>query len=420
MNYLQILNNSNIPKSDHKTLVLDLFAGCGGLGLGFELEGFKTIGYEMEENAAKTYNNNLEGECKTEYLTEDSVFPEAGVIIGGPPCQPFSVGGNQKGTNDIRNGFPAFINAIKKVKPEIWMFENVRGLLYKNKWYFDEVIKELEQEGYVIEYKLLNAKNYGVPQNRERVIVVGHKGGFKFPTPFDYVITVGEAIGDLIETIPPESKFLTQSMNEYIKRYEIASKCITPRDLHPHLPARTLTCRNLAGATGDMHRIKLSDGRRRRILVREAARIQSFPDWFVFEGNEQSQFNQLGNAVPPLFAREIAKCIKSYLEERLIINKTKHMGENSMQENQFIKVGSKYSKGFFEKSIEVQELIQQALIILYKLGIPFESFTNRGLERIAMSLLALGDVKKSNDWINAKENMNLTTREIIKYLGLFA
>lgn len=119
-----------------------------------------------------------------------------------------------------------------------------------------------------IEVKLLNAVNFSVPQNRERLIVVGHKGNFHFPKQLERRISAGEALGEFAHEAPPESKFLTPSMDEYVLKYEKASFCKRPRDLHLDEPARTLTCRNLAGATGDMHRIKLLDGRYRRLLLR--------------------------------------------------------------------------------------------------------------------------------------------------------
>ena len=104
-------------------------------------------------------------------------------------------------------------------------------------------------------------------------------------------------------------------MDKYVENYEIASKCINPRDLHLHKPARTVTCRNLAGATGDMHRIRLADGQRRRLTPREGARLQSFPDWFEFTGKETSVFNQIGNAVPPMFSYALAQSVRRYLDE---------------------------------------------------------------------------------------------------------
>jgi len=141
--------------------------------------------------------------------------------------------------------------------------------------------------------------------------VFGHRSTFTFPKAHTSKVTVGEAIGDLMHTTPPESKFLNAAMDTYVAKYEKASHCINPRDLYADRPARTLTCRNLAGATGDMHRVRLADGRRRRVIVREAARLQSFPDWFEFSGNETDQFNQIGNAVPPYLAYQLAQSLKA-------------------------------------------------------------------------------------------------------------
>ena len=333
LNYVEKINQElKIPPASDLT-VLDLFAGCGGLALGFEAVGFTTIGFEKDKDAVATYSLNLEGHCYETELTRQTEYPKAQVIIGGPPCQPFSVGGHQRGIEDDRNGFPIFLAAIKQVQPEIVLFENVRGLLYTNKWYFEEITREIARLGYIVDYALLNALDYGVPQNRERLFVIGHKGKFTFPAPEKKRFTVAEAIGDLMITVPPESKFLTSSMDEYVKKYEVASKCINPRDLYPDKPARTLTCRNIAAPTGDMHRVKLTDGRRRRLLLREAARLQSFPDWFEFTGNETSQFYQIGNAVPPMLAKHLANSVKTYLLNDLTIPRLENIFRDSKSGN---------------------------------------------------------------------------------------
>jgi len=319
MEYWEEINSKLKPwiDTDLNKTVVDLFAGCGGLSLGFEANGFKTIGYEMDENATKTYNENLIGECFNQKLTTETIYPKADIVIGGPPCQPFSVGGKQLGLKDSRDGFPIFLSAIKQLNPEFLLFENVRGMLYKNKWYLKEVIEELEKLGYYVNYSLLNAKDYEVPQNRERVIVIGSKKKNRYPKKINRKVTAGEALGELAFQFDENSKFFTESMDKYVAKYEKASKCVNPRDLYLDRPARTLTCRNLAGATGDMHRVRLKDGRRRRITVREAARLQSFPDWFDFIGTETHQYNQIGNAVAPNFAYHLAYSIKDYLTNDL-------------------------------------------------------------------------------------------------------
>lgn len=319
LSYLDFIETQLRPpqKQNGEHLAIDLFGGCGGLALGFEAAGFQTIGYEILGDACATYQYNLLGSCHQVNLTPLSDLVEgAAVIVGGPPCQPFSVGGHQLGLKDSRDGFPTFIAAVERYLPQLTMFENVRGMLFRNKRYFEEIILALQELGYIVEWEILNAAHYGVPQKRERLFCVAHKGGWQWPekTHFHLPYTSGEALGKLAYLAPDNSKFLTSSMDEYIKKYEIASKCINPRDLHLDAPARTVTCRNLSGATGDMLRIRLPDGRRRRLTVREGARLQSFPDWFQFQGSENSQFNQIGNAVPPLLAKALARSVKTYLE----------------------------------------------------------------------------------------------------------
>lgn len=315
-NYVRYLNDTIRIPSEQPYLAIDMFAGCGGLSLGFEAAGIKTIGYEMVEDCCNTYEHNLSSPCHQEVIGTDSSFPSVDIVIGGPPCQPFSRFGKRMGQADERNGFPAFIEAIRKIRPKIWMCENVKGLPEQNKEYFNSIIDQLTELGYEVEYRVFQLVKYDVPQNRERLVIVGHHGGFEFPEPKDYKITAGEALGSLAYEIPENAAFLTPSMDEYIAKYEAASKCKNPRDLYLDRPARTLTCRNLAGATSDMHRIRLADGRRRRITVREAARLQGFPDWFEFTGSEESQFTQIGNAVPPIFAYQMAQQIVKYMERQ--------------------------------------------------------------------------------------------------------
>jgi DNA (cytosine-5)-methyltransferase 1 len=304
--------DSSLPEhgpADDAPLVLDLFAGCGGLALGFESAGFETLGFEMDADAAATYRANLAGDCVTAKLEvgfDYGVTPD--VIIGGPPCQPFSVIGYQRGPRDSRDGFPIFLDAVERLKPKLAIIENVRGLLYQNRDYLRATVEALEGFGYEVDVRLLNARDYGVPQNRERVIVMATRVGWSWPEPVvRNPVTAGVALGPLAFEAPPDGRYLTASQDAYVAAYEAKSKCVRPRDLHLDKPARTLTCRNFGGSTSDMHRVRLPDGRRRMLRVREGARLQSFPDWFSFEGREASVTKQIGNAVPPLLGLALGR-----------------------------------------------------------------------------------------------------------------
>lgn len=414
--YIEYINSTLQVPANPTYTAIDLFAGCGGLSLGFEAAGIKTIGYEMSDDCCITYRQNLKSECHKMIITEQTEFPKVRLLIGGPPCQPFSRRGKQKGGNDHRNGFPAFIEAVRKIKPDIWLCENVKGLPEQNTDYFQSILDAFKKLGYIVEYRTFKLVRYDVPQNRERMVIIGHHGGFKFPDSNDYTVTAGEALGSLAGEIPSDAVFLTPAMDEYIAKYEAASKCKTPRDLHLDRPARTLTCRNLAGATSDMHRIKLPDGRRRRITVREAARLQGFPDWFLFSGTEESQFTQIGNAVPPIFAYKMALAVLDYLEGRY----KRGMDRYNLPEIETRK--SKDKKAFQEKSNEVQLLIRQSLFIIDQLGIPLEGLTGRMKEKIAMALLAAGGVKSPKDWHkiqSANTNYSVTTKQCIDFYNTY-
>lgn len=296
--------------------VIDLFAGCGGLALGFEARGFRTVGYEADVDCCVSYRTNLDTDCHNVYLNEETKYGRSDVVIGGPPCQPFSVSGNQRGSRDPRNGFPAFLRAVEQAKPKLWLMENVRGVLFRNYDYMrKQVLRPLEQMGYTITTKIVRAARHEVPQKRERFVAVGVKtGSFEFPEESPVAYTAGQALGSLARDAPHNGQYLTPSQDAYIARYEAKSSCARPRDVHLDEPARTVTCRNLGGATSDMLRVRLADGRRRRLNVREAARLQSFPDWFQFSGDQASQFRQVGNAVPPMMAYHLAGAVRKALK----------------------------------------------------------------------------------------------------------
>jgi len=303
------------PSQDGQWTALDLYSGCGGLSLGFEAAGFNVSGYESDVDAAKSYNSNLAGDCQVVTLTRRTLFPPADVVIAGPPCQPFSVLGKQAGSEDPRNGFPTFLNCIRQVRPRVFLLENVSGLLGRNAPYLRALVAKLRGGDlrYRVSVQVLNAADYGVAQNRRRLIILGSKNGIPLPAPLPYRVSAGLALGPWALRCPRGSRKVTTQQWRYIKSYEAKSNCRVSRDLHLDRPARTLTCRNLMGATADMVRIRLDDGTRRRLTVREAARLQSFPESFRFMGAESKQFQQVGNAVPPLMARAFAEVVATHL-----------------------------------------------------------------------------------------------------------
>ena len=389
---------------DHAPEIIDLFAGCGGLSLPFEVCGFRSIGYEMNAAAVETYSRNLGGKCHESFLTVG--LPEewrgVDVIIGGPPCQPFSQIGYQRGRQDNRDGLPVFVDALSRFRPKIAIMENVRGLLYRNKGYLRAAVQDMERLGYTVHAKLLKAVEYGVPQKRERVFIVASTVGWVWPErAVDAPVTAGAALGPLAETEDAESKYLTPNMDRYIARYEKKSHCVTPRDLHLDRPARTVTCRNLGGATADMHRLKMPSGKRRMLTVREGARLQSFPDWFNFVGTEYERYEQIGNAVPPLLGLAVARQVRAALESPSPRGRNVKMNSELLEADRIV------------------EKVEQALSIIRLVGIPVRGMTKRRQERMAKALLAVSGVMPDMEWAEASSHFDgtarpLTTREIIR------
>lgn len=348
--------------------VIDLFAGVGGLSLGFEQKGFKVVlANEYDPSIATAYQANhpktkmIVGDITTLDLekTFGSFKGDVSVIIGGPPCQGFSQKGQRKTIHDERNFlFKYYVKVVDLVKPKYFVMENVPNLLTAEKGYFKKEIEDLfNSMGYSLNSGILNAADYGVPQNRKRAVIIGKLNGLapKLPTPLNNTVSIWDAISDLSyldsgEGVE-EQKYTKPIQSEYQKLLRgnstilynhVATKhsplalerlsLIPPNAGKEVLPKEHLTKSIYSGTWTRMRKDEISvtittrfdtpsSGKfthpylNRAITVREAARIQSFPDSFRFIGNKGSQMKQVGNAVPPLFARAIAEVILNDIEE---------------------------------------------------------------------------------------------------------
>ncbi len=326
--------------------VISLFSGCGGLDLGiqgdftylgkqYKKRPFKVIwANDINEKACKTQQHyfhdcnlicgdiakllNLDSSSAASHVTDDLHLPDADVVIGGFPCQDFSIAGKRLGLNVERGQlYRSMIKVIELVKPKVFLAENVKGLMsWQNGLAIKTIVDDFSSIGYTVSYKLFNTADYGVPQARERIIIIGIRNDlnmkFDWPKPTHSQtdislkpwVTIKEAIGDLeddeVHNALPNSGF-------------------SKAKLFPGKQGNTIT---LAGKPAPTMRaehhgnIEFHYSKPRRLSAREAARIQTFPDNFEFYDSTSDAYRQIGNAVPPVFAWHISGMLQEILDAR--------------------------------------------------------------------------------------------------------
>jgi DNA (cytosine-5)-methyltransferase 1 len=302
-------------KTEQKFKVVSMFSGCGGMDLGFT-GGFEVFGRryrslpfeiiwanDLSGAACKTYRRNIGGEIHQGDVWDlIGTLPErADVLIGGFPCQDISVNGKRAGLNGARSGlYKAMIEAIKKVKPKVFVAENVKALLKHEGW-LNQVLTAFGELGYKIHHQLYQAADYGIPQTRERVMFVGTSPDVKpFAPPkaersAANWMTAKEAIGDL------ENVGESPAINHIWSLAETSPEQGNRR-LVALRPGYTIR----AECHGN---IQWHYSQPRRVSMREAARFQSFPDRFVFVCGLRETERQVGNAVPPVLAWHVANAV---------------------------------------------------------------------------------------------------------------
>ncbi len=344
---------------------IDLFCGAGGFSLGFERAGFETaLAIDKWGPAIDTFNHNREnkvglnidiydyGNEKLEKFVEEN---DIDGIIGGPPCQGFSMVGTRDADDDRNNLYLQYVRFVDVVKPKFFILENVKGLLtLKDGFFKEDIINRFTDLGYNVNFRMLVASDYGVAQNRHRVFFVGLRKDIFGDTFFEFpegnpsnAVSTSEALSDLPSLDGGENpeEYRTEPQNEYQRVMRENSDHVTNNDITNHteqtiniismvpdggnikdLPEEYYKVRNYSSAFKRMNSKKPSTtidcGHRnyfhykenRVPTVRESARIQSFPDDYFFTGNKTSQYTQVGNAVPVKLAETMALQIKKYLD----------------------------------------------------------------------------------------------------------
>lgn len=346
--------------------VLDLFSGCGGLSCGLDqIEGITTqVALDFEPKAIETFKRNFPqthcicGDICDETIKQDIIKAcnerHVNMIVGGPPCQGFSMKGKKLGLKDPRNFlFMEYVNLVDRIRPEVFVIENVKAMVAtENHYFINQIYEQFEKIGYQLNHAILRATDFGVPQTRERTIIIGHLGERISSMPegtCEKPTTVKDAISDLAYLNSGEGEFKSEyripAQTDYQRMLRTNSthlynhkatahnkialdklmiipaegdKSALPLELHGRQKFHTTWGRliwNQPSPTIDTRFDTPSNGRNshpelhRSITPREAARIQSFPDTFIFYGNKTAICKQIGNAVPPLLAKAIGQHI---------------------------------------------------------------------------------------------------------------
>jgi len=348
-------------KLKQKPTIVDLFSGCGGLSFGLEQAGFKIVaGIDNWEDSLITFKKNHSGSkilkadlgkttpreiCKKLGLIQGKID----VVVGGPPCQGFSISGKRNPEDPRNRLYKSFVDFVSFLKPKIFLMENVPNLVSMQEGKIkNTIIKDFEKEGYKVSWKIMDASEYGVPQKRKRVFFIGLKNGkeFIFPIPKTQpIISSKEALSDLPEeTLLEGYNYQSLALSDYQKLMRNDSLGIynhvatihtektksiinmvpdggnyksLPKHLHSTRKVNIAWTRlnsKKPSYTMDTGHNHIFHYKYNRVpTTRETARIQSFPDKFIFVGGKTSQLKQVGNAVPPLLARELGKEMIKYL-----------------------------------------------------------------------------------------------------------
>jgi len=325
---------------------IDLFSGPGGLTLGMRRAGVNPImGVEFNQDAVATYRGHTASDHRCADVRSVDFTPYCGevdIVYGGPPCQPFSLGGLMKGQFDQRDMVPEFVRAVHEVSPAAFVMENVPGLLFKrSRPYFDWVVSLLSKEGFTCSFRVVNSADYGVPQRRKRVIIVGMRNGtYRFPSPthgddlaLPYICSsevIGEdPVGEPARSVVSFAPKVDLRPNPYHGHIYKGGG----RPIDPNAPCQTIYASaggnkthwvDTMNVAPEYHDHLMGGGKpregevpgARRLSVEESALVQSFPREIRFEGSRSSQYRQVGDAVPPPLGEAIGRALVAQLEGR--------------------------------------------------------------------------------------------------------